>query len=263
MSEKTRSIDSVIAKRRCLYTFLIFIMLLIVANIGITALLLYYINLSKHSIGEIRLDAYRTLINGELLLENGLVTEQISTRNKTLYLLGGGAIQMESHQNDLLAAFKLDSQTLLQAEKFSIRNSQGQDVLLLSSELAKAHFRRVQLSGKAQALQSLQTGAVYSMPSTTMRIASNTRKLDMFSANSLSLVSTGGNVSVSSLNEIQVTARQILLGAKAVYLKNLPGLQTTTSSSSTSVYELCICSDGKLVPAPEGRGCNAILNLCT
>ena len=39
--------NTVIAKRRCLYCILISVMFLIAANIGITALLLYYINLSK------------------------------------------------------------------------------------------------------------------------------------------------------------------------------------------------------------------------
>ncbi len=39
--------SNVIAKRRCMYVILMFVMLIIAANIGITALLLYYINLSK------------------------------------------------------------------------------------------------------------------------------------------------------------------------------------------------------------------------
>ena len=41
--------NTVIAKRRCLYCILISVMFLIAANIGVTALLLYYINLSKVS----------------------------------------------------------------------------------------------------------------------------------------------------------------------------------------------------------------------
>ena len=41
--------NSVIAKRRCLYFILIGAMFIIATNIGITALLLYYINLSKVS----------------------------------------------------------------------------------------------------------------------------------------------------------------------------------------------------------------------
>lgn len=45
---------SVIAKRRCLYLFLILVMFVIAANIGITALLLYYINISKVRCSESR-----------------------------------------------------------------------------------------------------------------------------------------------------------------------------------------------------------------
>jgi hypothetical protein len=41
------SANSVIAKRRCVYAILISAMFIIATNIGITALLLYYINLSK------------------------------------------------------------------------------------------------------------------------------------------------------------------------------------------------------------------------
>lgn len=46
-AKKEALANSVIAKRRCLYLFLIVVMFIIAANIGITALLLYYINISK------------------------------------------------------------------------------------------------------------------------------------------------------------------------------------------------------------------------
>ena len=47
MTTKKSPANSVIAKRRCMYGILIGAMFVIVANLSITALLLYYINISK------------------------------------------------------------------------------------------------------------------------------------------------------------------------------------------------------------------------
>ena len=49
MTTKKSPANSVIAKRRCMYGILIGAMFVVVANLGITALLLYYINISKVS----------------------------------------------------------------------------------------------------------------------------------------------------------------------------------------------------------------------
>lgn len=58
-----------VLKKRCLFVVLVFALFIILVDVGITALLLYYINVSKQSVGEIRLNHEQTLINGKLFVK--------------------------------------------------------------------------------------------------------------------------------------------------------------------------------------------------
>ena len=50
----------------------------------------------QHSIGDIRLESLRTIINGNLILEKTLASETIQSFNGSLQILSDEGIQMES-----------------------------------------------------------------------------------------------------------------------------------------------------------------------
>jgi len=247
MLEKNPRISSVIAKRRCLYCILVLVMFIIAANVGITALLLYYINLSKHSIGDIKLESGRTTINGDLLLEKSLVSELIQTYNGSLQFLSNEALRMEAKPSALV----LDSNGLLvQASSFSIKNGQKENVLFVSPEYVETHFGLVRLHGKAKALESLQAQQVVS--SNDMKISSPTKNLQILANQHMELKTTIGGLQVKSLKNIVMEAGKINLGSRDVFLPELQGLQ---SLNATQVNEVCLCSDGSFYAADINIGC--------
>ena len=204
MLEKNPRISSVIAKRRCLYCILVLVMFIIAANVGITALLLYYINLSKHSIGDIKLESGRTTINGDLLLENSLVSELIQTYNGSLQFLSNQALRMEAKPS----AMVLDTNGLLvQASSFSIKNGQKENVLFVSPEYVETHFGLVRLHGKAKAVESLQAQQVVS--SNNMKISSPTKNLQILANQHMELKTTIGGIQVKSLKDIVMEAGKV------------------------------------------------------
>jgi len=247
MLEKNPRISSVIAKRRCLYCILVLVMFIIAANVGITALLLYYINLSKHSIGDIKLESGRTTINGDLLLENSLVSELIQTYNGSLQFLSNQALRMEAKPS----AMVLDTNGLLvQASSFSIKNGQRENVLFVSPEYVETHFGLVRLHGKAKAVESLQAQQVVS--SNNMKISSPTKNLQILANQHMELKTTIGGIQVKSLKDIVMEAGKISLGSRDVFLPELKGLQ---SLNATQVNEVCLCSDGSFYAADINIGC--------
>ena len=270
MLEKNPRISSVIAKRRCLYCILVLVMFIIAANVGITALLLYYINLSKHSIGDIKLESGRTTINGDLLLEKSLVSELIQTYNGSLQFLSNEALRMEAKPSALV----VDSNGLLvQASSFSIKNGQKENVLFVSPEYVETHFGLVRLHGKAKALESLQAQQVVS--SNDMKISSPTKNLQILANKHMELKTTIGGLQVKSLKNIVMEAGKVLhffslfgtpynftfwhqfylqinLGSRDVFLPELQGLQ---SLNATQVNEVCLCSDGSFYAADINIGC--------
>jgi hypothetical protein len=54
----------------------------------------------QHSIGDIRLEELRTIINGDLLLEKTLTTKEIRSFNSSLQIISGDSLQLECRQND-------------------------------------------------------------------------------------------------------------------------------------------------------------------
>ena len=121
-------------KKRCLFIVLLVALFVILVDVGITALLLYYINVSKvstfsnenyvhnyyrnllyspfeteiifisfeQSIGEIRLNSEQTLINGRLFVDKSLVAGKILAFNNSLHFLSQDHIYIES-RNDISA----------------------------------------------------------------------------------------------------------------------------------------------------------------
>ena len=125
-----------ILKKRCLLIVLVLALFVILANVGITALLMYYVNVSKvsyfplhplcrskcylkfnnkqckqnynyeiidlfifsiqQSIGAIRLNQEHTLINGKLFVDRNVFVDKILAFNTTLHFLSQKHIYLES-----------------------------------------------------------------------------------------------------------------------------------------------------------------------
>ena len=204
MLEKNPRISPVIAKRRCLYCILILVMFIVAANVGVTALLLYYINLSKHSIGDIRLESGRTTISGDLMLEKSLVSELIQSYNGSLMFLSNQALRMEATPS----AMVVDANGLLmQASSFSIKNAQKENVLFVSPEYVETHFGLVRLHGKAKAVESLQAQQVVS--ANDMKISSPTKNLHILANQKLEVKTSIGDLNILSLKDIVMEAQQV------------------------------------------------------
>lgn len=263
MTTKKSPANSVIAKRRCMYGILIGAMFVIVANLSITALLLYYINISKQSIGDIRMESSRTTIGGNLLLEKSLYSKKVSSYNGSLQFLSGEAMKMASGKS----AFILDSDVVMQAGSIKMTNSKGQEILYISPNRVKTNFRTVKLRGKAQALKSLQAKQIFSP--TNMKIASPTKTLKMESAGDLNLRTAIGKLNIEALSTIHMEARNITLGSTDVFMPKLRGLDQTgngldqngngSSSNGTghhqAVFEVCLCPNGAFFAANIEKGC--------
>jgi hypothetical protein len=97
----------------------------------------------------------------------------------------------------------------MESSSFKMTNSLGEEIFHITPELARTSFRSIKMRGRAQALKSLQTEQIFSLPSTNMKIASPTQNLQVYAANQLDLVSSVGNMDVTVLNHIQLEARNV------------------------------------------------------
>ena len=131
------------------------------------------------------------------------MSEEIKSHNGSLHLVANEAIQMESGDSAMI----LDSDVLLQATTFKVSDSQGQEILHLSPETTKTNFRVLTLSGKAQALKSLQAQSMYSK--TNMIISSPTKGLKVHSVDDLSFKTSIGKFKLYALKDLDIEAKKV------------------------------------------------------
>uniref|UniRef100_H3AHM7 Sarcoglycan zeta n=1 Tax=Latimeria chalumnae TaxID=7897 RepID=H3AHM7_LATCH len=103
------------------------------------------------------------------------------------------------------------------------------------------------------------------------RLESPTRTLTMEAPKGVQISADAGDFKATCRKELQLqsTEGEIFLNANIIRLGNLPqGSFSASSPSSMSpqqtVYELCVCSNGKLYLSPAGAGstCQSSSNVC-
>ena len=110
--------EKIAAKKRCLCVLMVLGLLVISANMSITALILFYIRVSQVSalklflqeilkltnfqpaVGDILLGVGRTFIDGQLLIAQGLTTSNIQSSDGTLKFASASGFNFDVVQND-------------------------------------------------------------------------------------------------------------------------------------------------------------------
>lgn len=264
MIEKNPSAPYII-KKRCLCVILVLALFVILVDVGITALLLYYINVSKQSVGEIRLNHEHTLVNGRLFVDKTLVAAKILAFNNTLHLVSQDHIYIESHDvNGKSGIIHIDKDVAsIQADKITFKNSIGEDYLFVSKDNMQANIRRLNLKGNARSIPSIQAESILSSPLSNLRISSPTRNAEINSAKTLRLQSFGGRVVVESLSDIYFITTDISMYSEDIYMPNIltsrdkreydRNIAPTAKKVQNKSYELCICGEnGKLFASDDG-----------
>lgn len=263
MIEKTPLASSVI-RRRCLCIVLVAALFVILADVGITALLLYYVNLSKHSIGEIQLNYQQTLINGRLFVDKGITTAKMLASGDTLYLISQRHIDIVSREiNGRSGGLHIDKKVaLVQADNVNFKNKDGEEYLLLSKDNMEANINLLNLKGKARSIPSIQTRSILSSHLSNLRISSPTKDAELTSASTLKLQSSGGGIIAESLSDINFISSNISLYSPQIFLRSIlqdednkqvdSNTSSSTQTASKMAYELCVCGEtGKLFASSD------------
>ncbi|KAB0401968.1 hypothetical protein E2I00_000309 [Balaenoptera physalus] len=104
-----------------------------------------------------------------------------------------------------------------------------------------------------------------------LRLESPTRSLIMEAPRGVQVSAAAGDFKAACRKELhlQSTEGEIFLNAGTIRLGNLPTGSFSSSSPSSShsrqtVYELCVCPNGKLYLSPAGAGstCQSGSNIC-
>ncbi|XP_009696941.1 PREDICTED: zeta-sarcoglycan [Cariama cristata] len=172
-----------------------------------------------------------------------------------------------------------------QCKRFEVRASEGGKVLFSADEdEIVIGADRLKVTGTEGAVfgHSVETPHIRAEPSQDLKLESPTRSLVMEAPRGVQVNAAAGDLKATCRKELhlQSTEGEIFLNADTIRLGNLPvgSFSSSSSSSSTSssssspsssaprqtIYELCVCPNGKLYLSPAGAGstCQTSSNIC-
>nr|XP_023406928.1 zeta-sarcoglycan isoform X3 [Loxodonta africana] len=225
-------------RKRCLYFFVLLLLVTMIVNLAMTIWILKVMNFTVDGMGNLR------------VTKKGIRLEGISEFLLPLYV-------KEIHS-------RKDSPLVLQSDRnvtVNARNHMGQ----LTGQLTIGNTEGAVFG------HSVETPHIRAEPSQDLRLESPTRSLIMEAPRGVQVSAAAGDFKATCRKELhlQSTEGEIFLNADTIRLGNLPTGSFSSSSSSSSnsrqtVYELCVCPNGKLYLSPAGVGstCQSSSNTC-
>ncbi|XP_052608020.1 zeta-sarcoglycan isoform X4 [Peromyscus californicus insignis] len=243
-------------RKRCLYFFVLLLLVTMIVNLAMTIWILKVMNFTVDSPLVLQSDRNVTVnarnhmgqLTGQLTVAHNLI---ISCR---LFLLGAEAVEAQCKRFEVRASE--DGRVLFSADE---------DEITIGAEKLKVTGTEGAVFG-----HSVETPHIRAEPSQDLRLESPTRSLIMEAPRGVQVSAAAGDFKAACRKELhlQSTEGEIFLNADTIRLGNLPtGSFSSSPSSSTSrqtVYELCVCPNGKLYLSPAGVGstCQSSSSIC-
>ncbi|KAG9469024.1 hypothetical protein GDO78_021369 [Eleutherodactylus coqui] len=219
-------------RKRCLYLFVLLLLIILVVNFALTIWILKVMWFSPTGMGHLRVTSEGLRLEGESEFLYPLYAKEIRSRLDN-------SLHLQSSQNVTVNA----------------RNSEGQIMgrLTVGPGLVETHGQQFQInSDKGKMLFSVDEKEVL-VGTDKLRVTggleSPTRSLSMDAPKGVYIKAQTGEIEAISRKDIKLHSSDgmVVLDAEKIILPKLPqGTKTNAADSSQELYEICVCPDGKL-----------------
>merc|ERR1711953_1113083 len=266
-----------VSKKLCLLAILVFLCLIITCNLLLTVWIITSIRLNFNGLGSLSTVTNGTKIDGTTFVMDNLHAKQISSSPSSagLELLAEKSVTMTSAGNNATNEAKLivkDNMEII-AGTFTITDTLGEEIL--SVDESNVRIGRNKLTSYSAILESaLQTRQVSSRAGKSLHIQSPTSFLTLEGNQGVDINATSGDLTVDSLNDVKIQSRKgkIILSTASLFVPDIPIIEVEPDNKPSSrsrgagysrhqsqsrpggfyntVYQVCVCGNGKLFLAP-------------
>ncbi|KAH8356487.1 hypothetical protein KR200_002220, partial [Drosophila serrata] len=256
-------------RKKCLYTLLLLLMLLIITNLVLTLWILKVMEFSTEGMGQLKIIPGGIQLSGQAIIMDMLRASTIRSRH-------GQPISIESSRNFSINTRDpnglIENHLFLGHDKFEclsqgfrINDTNGRSLFSVNRNEVTigAHALRIDGEGGAVFRESVQTPHVRAEPGRELRLESPTRQLEMTAAKDINLQSRAGGIEVVALEDVKFRALDgsLRLESSKILMPNLRTAQPPILGTAQSrdhmhrVFQLCACSNGKLFLAAPHSIC--------
>ncbi|KAJ8007999.1 hypothetical protein DPEC_G00100180 [Dallia pectoralis] len=263
-------------RKRCLYFFLLLLLIIMIVNLALTVWIIKVMKFTVDGMGYLRMNQEAIRLDGisEFLLP--FYVKEIQSRTDSPLVLRSNknvTINARNSQGQLTAQLTVGPGAIeVQCQRFQVRTTDGEKVLFSVDEeeisIGTDHFRVAGPGGSVFG-RSVETPLILADGSQDLKLESPTRTVTMEAPRGVEISAAEGKLKATCRKDLELrsTEGEIFLDANTIRLGSLlpHGVYSPHwAPRRPTVYELCVCTNGKLYlsPADSSSTCHSMSNFC-
>ncbi|KAM4675152.1 delta-sarcoglycan isoform 1-T3 [Discoglossus pictus] len=256
-------------RKRCLYFFVLLLMILILVNLAMTIWILKVMNFTIDGMGNLRITERGVRLEGDSEFLKPLYAKEIRSRpGNPLYLQSDRNVTVNILNEDMKAVTQLvtGSESIeAYGKRLEVKsNINGKLLFSADDKEVVVGADRLRVLGAEGAVfpKSLETPYVKAEPFHHLRLESPTRTLVMEAPKGIEINAEAGSLEASCRSDLRLESKdgEILLQAATVKLPQLPRGSYSSTGSHPKVFEICVCPNGRLFLSQAGSGSTCQIN---
>ncbi|XP_056013262.1 delta-sarcoglycan-like [Ostrea edulis] len=258
-------------RKRCLYVFILFLMVLTIVNLALVIWILRVLNFSVHGMGKFRMTENGMRLEGEAEFIDRLYTGRIqSLQDKPLYIDSSKDILLRARDGKKNITSTLlvgDGKVEAQCDEFKIVDSEGKLRFKVWNKGVAMEMDEVYYTGSSKVTfnSSVETPNIRGPRAEPLKIEAPSTSINMYAKDEIRIEAPAGDMTIHSLKEIQMRSKDsIILDSAKLFIKNLKvSSGPAPSQQKPVVYQLCVCSTGLLFMADADKECQGTREICS
>ncbi|XP_029798824.1 delta-sarcoglycan isoform X2 [Suricata suricatta] len=255
-------------RKRCLYFFVLLLMILILVNLAMTIWILKVMNFTIDGMGNLRITDKGLKLEGDSEFLQPLYAKEIQSRP-------GNALYFKSARNVTVNILNDQTKVLTQlitgpkaveayGKKFEVKTVSGKLLFSADNNEVVVGAERLRVLGAEGTVfpKSIETPNVRADPFKELRLESPTRSLVMEAPKGVEINAEAGNMEATCRTELRLESKdgEIKLDAAKIKLPRLPHGSYTPTGTRQKVFEICVCANGRLFLSQAGTGSTCQIN---
>ncbi|XP_077052817.1 delta-sarcoglycan isoform X1 [Siphateles boraxobius] len=260
-------------RKRCLYFFVLLLMILIVVNLALTIWILKVMNFTIDGMGHLRITERGLKLEGDSEFLQPLYAKEIQSRpGSPLFLQSSKNVSVNilNEKKQLVSQLVAGSHGVhARGKMLEVKSSAGKLLFSADDHEVVVGAERLRVMGAEGAVfsNSVETPHVRAEPFKELRLESPTRSLYMEAPKGVKIEADAGDFQATCRSDLRLESKdgEITLDARKIKLLRLPeGKAPSPSGTRQTVFEVCVCPNGKLFLSQAGTGstCQISSNLC-
>ncbi|VTJ64869.1 Hypothetical predicted protein, partial [Marmota monax] len=247
-------------RKRCLYLFVLLLLIILVVNLALTIWILRVMWFSPIGMGHLHVTNDGLRLEGESEFLLPLYAKEIRSRVDSSLLLQSTqnvTVNARNSEGEVTGRLKVGPKMVeIQSQQFQINSKDGKPLFTVDEKEVVVGTDKLRVTGPEGALfeHSVETPLVRADPFEDLRLESPTRSLSVDAPRGVHIKAHAGKIEALSQMDIifQSSDGMLVLDTETICLPKLVQGTWGPSSGSEGLYEICVCPDGKLYLSVAG-----------